>query len=148
MIIRDAMTRNVRTVAPETTIREAARLMGECDIGALPVASGDRLAGMVTDRDIAIRAVAIGKSPDVTVGEVMTHEVLYCHDDEDIADVSQNMADMQIRRLPVVDTDKRLVGIISLADIANAAATEEAGEALEGITRPGGLHTQQLDGHA
>ncbi len=103
---------------------------------------------MVTDRDIAIRGVAVGKGPDTTVGEVMTHEMMYCHEDEDIADVCSNMADIQVRRLPVVNADKRLVGIVSLADIASMAAAEEAGEALEGITRPGGAHTQSIDGRA
>jgi CBS domain-containing protein len=147
MLVQDAMSREVRTVTPETTIREAARLMADADIGALPVAAGDRLAGMVTDRDIAIRAIAIGKGPDCTVGEVMTHDVLYCHEDEDLAHISQNMADNQVRRLPVVDVDKRLVGIISLADIADARA-DEAGEALEGITRPGGERSQSIEGRA
>jgi CBS domain-containing protein len=148
MKIRDAMTSDVRTVGPEATIREAARLMGETDVGALPVSAGDRLAGMVTDRDIAVRAIAIGKGPDTTVGEVMTHEVLYCFDDDDVDDVCENMADMQVRRLPVVNADKRLVGIVSLADIADAARAKIAGEALEGITRPGGRHNQSLDGSA
>jgi CBS domain-containing protein len=148
MIIREAMSRDVRTVTPESTIREAARMMADKDVGALPVAAGDRLAGMVTDRDIAIRGIAVGKGPDTSVGEVMTHEVMYCHEDEDISDVAQNMADIQVRRLPVVDVDKRLVGIVSLADIAAAAAAVEAGEALEGITRPGGAHSQSIDGRA
>jgi CBS domain-containing protein len=147
MLVQDAMSREVRTVTPETTIREAARLMADADIGALPVAAGDPLAGLVTDRDIAVRAVAIGKGPDCSVGEVMTHDVLYCHVDEDLAHVSQNMAEKQVRRLPVVDVDKRLVGIISLADIADARATE-AGEALEGITRPGGERSQTIEGRA
>jgi CBS domain-containing protein len=148
MIVQHVMSRDVRTVAPESTIREAARIMAEADVGALPVAAGDRLAGMVTDRDIAIRAIAVGKGPDTTVGEVMTHDVLYCHEDEDVSDISENMADMQVRRLPVVDVDKRLVGIVSLADIALGADTEEAGEALEGITRPGGDRSQSIDGRA
>ncbi|MGE0742231.1 MAG: CBS domain-containing protein [Hyphomonadaceae bacterium] len=148
MKVRDTMTRAVRTVSPETSIREAARLMGEADVGALPVASGDRLAGMVTDRDIAIRAVAIGKSAEVTVGEVMSHGVLYCHEDEDVLDVCSNMAELQVRRLPVVDVDKRLIGIVSLADLALAAAPFVTAEALEGITRPGGARTQSLLGAA
>lgn len=147
MLVQDAMSREVRTVAPETTIAEAARIMADADIGALPVAAGDRLTGMVTDRDIAIRAVAIGKGPQTTVGEVMTHDVLYCHEDEDITHVCENMADMQVRRLPVVDVDKRLIGILSLSDIADARA-KEAGEALEGITRPGGKHSQSIMGNA
>lgn len=147
MIIREVMSRDVRTVSPETTVREAARLMAEADVGALPVAAGDRLAGMVTDRDITIRATAIGKGPDTTVGEVMTHDVLYCHEDEDIEDISENMAEKQVRRLPVVDADKRLVGIVSLADFA-LIADDEAAEALGGITRPGGERSQSLDGRA
>jgi CBS domain-containing protein len=93
MIVRDAMSRDVQTVGPETTIKEAARLMADADVGALPVAAGDRLAGMVTDRDIAIRAIAIGKGPETTVGEVMTSDVLYCHEDEDIDHVSRNMGE-------------------------------------------------------
>ena len=145
MKIRDAMTPEVRTISPEASIREAARIMSDTDVGALPVASGDRLVGMVTDRDIAVRGIAIGKGPDATVGEVMTHEVLYCREDDDVADVAENMADIQVRRLPVVNEDKRLVGIVSLADIADARS-DEAGEALEGITRPGGRHSQSLDG--
>ena len=148
MKIREAMTSDVRTVGLDSTIREAARLMAETDVGALPVAAGDRLAGMVTDRDLAVRAIAIGKGPDTTVGEVMTNEVLYCFDDDEIADVCENMADMQIRRLPVVNADKRLVGIVSLADIADASRAQVAGEALEGITRPGGRHNQSLDASA
>jgi CBS domain-containing protein len=147
MLVQDAMSPFVRTVTPETSIREAARMMADADVGALPVAAGDRLAGMVTDRDIAIRAIAIGKGPGCTVAEVMTHDVLYCHEDEDLGHVCRNMADNQVRRLPVVDVDKRLVGIISLADIAEAWA-KEAGEALEAITRPGGAHSQAIEGRA
>lgn len=147
MLVREKMSRDVKTVGPEATIQEAARIMAECDVGALPVAAGDRLAGMVTDRDIAVRAIAIGKGPDTSVSEVMTPDVLYCHEDEDIGHISENMAENQVRRLPVVDVDKRLVGIISLADIADARA-DEAGEALEGITRPGGERSQSIEGRA
>lgn len=147
MLVSEAMSRDVKTVAPDTTIREAAWLMGECDIGALPVSDGSRLAGMVTDRDIAVRAVAIGRGPDALVSDVMTLDVLYCHEDEDIGHVATNMADKQVRRLPVVNADKRLVGIISLADIADAQS-DEAGEALEGITRRGGERSQSLEGRA
>jgi len=147
MLVRDNMTRDVRTVAPETTIKEAARIMAEADVGALPVAAGDRLAGIVTDRDIAVRAVAIGRGPETTVAAVMSLDVLYCHEDEDIGHIAANMAENQVRRLPVVDVDKKLVGIISLADIADARA-DEAGEALEGITRPGGERSQSIEGRA
>lgn len=147
MIVRDAMRRDVQTVGPETTIKEAARLMADADVGALPVAAGDRLAGMVTDRDIAIRAVAIGKGPETTVGEVMTSDILYCHEDEAIDHVSRNMGERQVRRLPVVDVDKRLVGIVSLADIATLSEAN-AGEALQGITQPGGDRSQAIEGRA
>ncbi|MBC7770568.1 MAG: CBS domain-containing protein [Phycisphaerales bacterium] len=148
MKIRDLMTPDVRTIHPEATIREAARMMAEADVGALPVSSGDRLAGMVTDRDIVIRGIAIGKNADSTVGEVMSHEVLYCREDDDVADVCENMSDLQVRRLPVVNADKRLVGIVSLADIADSADAEDAGEALEAITRPGGQRSQTIDGRS
>jgi len=141
------MSRAVKTVSPETTIKEAARIMADADLGALPVAAGDHLAGMVTDRDIVVRGVAIGKGLETTVGEVMTHDVLYCHEDEDIGHIAANLAENQVRRLPVVDADKRLVGIVSLADIADARA-DEAGEALEGITRPGGARSQSIQGRA
>ena len=147
MLISEAMTRNVRTVAPTSTIREAARIMNEIDAGALPVAENDKLIGMITDRDIAVRAVALGKGADATCGETMTPEVLYCFDDEDVDDVCENMAQVQVRRLPVVSRDKRLVGIVSLADLALRADTD-AGMALEGIARPGGAHTQANDARA
>lgn len=145
MQIREAMTPDVRTVTPSTTLREAAHLMAGIDAGILPVSEGDRLVGMVTDRDIAVRGIGAGKGPDTTVGEVMTHEVRYCFDDDTIEDVCENMADIQVRRLPVVNRQKRLVGIVSLADIVSTSAREDAGQVLEGITRPSGLHNQSND---
>lgn len=145
MKIRDVMTPDVRTIAPSATIREAAQLMAEIDAGVLPVANEDRLVGMITDRDIAIRAIAAGKGPETTVGETMSSEIKYCYDDEDLDDVCENMSDLQVRRLPVVNRGKRLVGILSLADIAGRGNSVHAGEALEGITRPSGLHNQSDD---
>lgn len=147
MLVAEIMSRTVKTVAPETTIQEAARIMADADVGALPVAAADRLVGMITDRDIAIRAVAMGKGLETPVSDVMTPDVLYCHEDEDIGHISANMAENQVRRLPVVDADKRLVGIISLADVADARA-DDAGEALEGIARPGGERSQSIEGRA
>ena len=97
---------------------------------------------MITDRDIAVRGVAEGKGPDTKVFDVMTKDIRYCFDDQDIEDVIHNMGDIQVRRLPVVSRDKRLVGILSLADIAMTASNGEAGEALGKISRPGGDHTQ------
>ena len=118
MLVREAMSRDVKTVNPEQPIQEAARIMLDIDVGALPVGENDRLVGMITDRDIAVRGVAAGKSPSARVREVMTREVRYCFDDEEAAHVARNMGEQQIRRLPVVDRDKRLVGILALADLA------------------------------
>ncbi len=126
---------------PEQTIQDAARAMAGIDAGALPVADGDRLIGMITDRDIAIRAIAAGKGPQTKVKEVMTSDVKYCVEDQDVEEVARNMGDIQVRRLPVVNRDKRLVGILSLGDIA-FTADGKASEALSGISRPGGAHTQ------
>lgn len=145
MQIKDIMTPGVRTVRAEESLRDAALCMAECDVGALPVTDDERLIGMITDRDIAVRGVALGKQADATVGEAMSPEVMYCFADEDVEDVCANMGDIQVRRLPVVDHEKRLVGIVSLADIATAAQCESAGMALEAITRPGGAHSQVSD---
>lgn len=138
MQVREAMTRDVRIANPDQTIHDAARIMAECDVGALPVGEEDRLVGMITDRDIAVRAVAQGKSPDsTTVREVMSPEVKYCFEDEEISEVAQNMGVIQVHRLPVVDHEKRLVGIVALADIANCEGADPAGEAICGISSTG-----------
>lgn len=143
MKVSDCMTRDVRVAAPTQTLREAAQLMAELDVGILPVGENDRLVGMVTDRDIAVRGIARGCGPDAQVSEVMTDTVKYCFADQTIEEVSRNMGDIQVRRLPVVDRQKRLVGIISLSDIANGeGAIDEAGEALRDISQPGGEHSQ------
>jgi CBS domain-containing protein len=148
MKVREAMTRDVRLVKPDQPISEAARLMGELDIGALPVEENDRLVGMITDRDIAVRAVAIGRGPDTAVREVMTREIKYCFEDQTIDEVTQNMGELRIRRLPVLTRDKRLIGILSLGDLAiDEGARDEAGEALGGISRPGGQHSQSPERH-
>jgi CBS domain-containing protein len=148
MKVREAMTRDVRLVKPDQTIREAARLMSELDIGALPVEENDRLVGMITDRDIAVRAVADGRGPDTPVREVMTQEIRYCFEDQSIDEVTQNMAELRVRRLPVLSREKRLVGILALGDLAiDESAQEEAGEALGGISRPGGRHSQSAESH-
>ena len=142
MIVREAMTNEVCTVNPEQPIREAARLMAEKDIGALPVDENDRLVGMITDRDIAVRAVATGKSPDTKVRDVMSKEVLYCFDDEDLDHVSSNMGQVKVRRLPVVNRDKRLVGIVSFGDLARNEDQKSAGSTIAHISEPGGAHSQ------
>src|SRR5262249_22988927 len=128
------------------TIRDAARLMAQIDAGVLPVGENDRLVGMITDRDIAIRAVGAGKDPQTPVREVMSKEVMYCFEDDDLDEVVQNMADIKVRRLPVRDRDKRLVVILSLGDIALTEGAGSAGSALCGISEPGGEHSQSMDG--
>lgn len=149
MRVSEAMTRDVRIANPNETIRQAAQTMAAIDAGAIPVGDNDRLVGMITDRDIAVRAVAAGKSPDTPIREVMSTDVCYCFDDQEIDDVATNMADIQVRRLPVVNRDKRLVGIFSLGDIARADDQDEpAVEALCGICEPGGTHSQSGDGQA
>lgn len=142
MQVREAMTQDVKVVKPDQTIRDAAQLMSECDIGAVPVRDGDRLVGMVTDRDIAVRAVAEGRGPDTRIGDVMSKEVMYCYDDEDLDHVTHNMGNIQVRRLPVVSRDKRLVGIVSIGDIAGSGNPKKTGQAMGGISARGGSHSQ------
>lgn len=140
MRVSDAMTREVRVVAPGQSIREVATIMNEINAGSMPVGDNDRLVGMITDRDIAIRAVAQGKGPDTLVREVMSSEkVLYCYEDEELDRVAKNMSEEQVRRLPVVNREKRLVGIISFGDVAQKEA-RSASKAAKGVTRPGGQH--------
>jgi CBS domain-containing protein len=142
MRVAEVMTRNVRLIEPNQTIRDAAQLMAEMDAGLMPVREGDRLVGMITDRDIAVRAVAQGRGPDTPVREVMTDEVKYCFEDEDTAAVERNMAEIQVRRLPVLTRDKRLVGILSLSDLAMSDKAAKVGAAVAGISQPGGQHSQ------
>lgn len=145
MKVREAMTPDVLLVDPQLSIRDAARMMAERDIGALPVGQNDRLVGMLTDRDIAVRAVAEGRGPDTKVGEVMSSDkVMYCFDDEDLAHVCRNMGDIQLRRLPVLNRDKRLVGIVSIGDIAGLEDARKTGKAIAGISTPGGQHSQAV----
>jgi CBS domain-containing protein len=142
MKVSEVMTRDVQLIEPTQTIRDAAKLMAEMDAGIMPIREGDRLVGMITDRDIAVRAVAEGKGPDTPIREVMTEDVKYCYDDDDTEDVARNMADIQVRRLPVLTRDKRLVGIISLGDMAMSNGSSRVGEAVAGISQPGGQHSQ------
>src|SRR5690348_11316073 len=119
MKVGDVMTPDVEMAAPDDTVQTAAKLMADSGAGALPVGENDRLVGMVTDRDITIRSVAEGKAPNLcTVRDVMTREIKYVFDDEDVRDASRKMGEWQVRRLPVLNRDKRLVGVISLGDLA------------------------------
>ena len=148
MKVSEAMTREVRLARPDQSIREVAQLMSELDIGAVPVEDNDRLVGMITDRDIAVRAIAEGRGPDTKVSEVMTRDIKYCFDDQSIDEVTRNMGDLQVRRLPVVNRDKRLVGILSLGDLAvEQQWADEAGDALSQISQPGGATSQTSQHH-
>jgi CBS domain-containing protein len=142
MDVREVMTSEVRLATPDQSISESARMMAECDSGILPVYQDDRLVGMVTDRDIVIRAVANDLSPDTPVREVMSQEVLYCYEDDDIEQVAKNMAKNQVRRLPVLNRSKRLVGIVSIGDLSKSARPHDTGEAIKEISKPGGQHSQ------
>jgi len=142
MKVSDVMTREVQTVRPDQPVQEAASFMLNADAGSVPVTEGDRLLGMITDRDIAVRAVAKGYGPETPVRDVMTNDVICARDSDDVADAATKMSEAQVRRLPVVDSDERLCGIVSLGDLAREADNDCAGEALEGVSQPGGQHQQ------
>src|SRR6266566_3065646 len=136
MQVQEIMCANVHMADPNMTIREAAGRMRANNIGALPIGENDRLIGMVTDRDIVVRAIAENRSPaDTTVREVMSKGICYCFEDDDIARAAQVMAKYQVRRLPVVDRNKRLVGFVALADLGRSEHAAAQG-ALKGISEP------------
>ena len=141
MIVQDVMSSTVCLIDLSDPIWEAARVMAENDVGALPVAESDCVVGMITDRDIAVRAVAEGRSPDTPVGDVMSKEIVYCFDDDDVDRVARRMGDHKIRRLPVVNRDKRLVGIVALGDIARSEDHGTTGQATEQVSKRGGKHS-------
>jgi CBS domain-containing protein len=148
MKIANIMNRDLQIIAPDSTLLEAAQLMKKIDAGVLPVGEKDRLVGMITDRDIAIRGIADAKRPDDKVRDAMSHEVKYCFEDEDVAHVAENMAELQVRRLPVMSRDKRLVGIVSLGDLATDSSLPRSAKALYGISQPGGQHNQSHERHS
>jgi len=132
MKVLEMMTDSVELTSPDETIGDAARKMSELDVGALPVGDGDKLVGMITDRVITVRAVAKGLDPETKIRTVMTKDVKYCFEHDEIDDIAQNMADIQVRRLPVLNQNKR---IVSLADLATNSSLA-AGQALSGISLP------------
>lgn len=138
MELRDIMTRNVEIVSADSSLKEAATKMRELDVGLIPVCDGDRLQGMVSDRDITIRATADGRDPVKTkVSEIMSTDIAYCLEDQEIEEAISLMEARQIRRLPVLDTNKRLVGIVSLGDVAvHIGDRDLTGETLEEISQP------------
>ncbi len=134
--VSEVMTTDVRLGRPDQTIREAAVLMMEADIGSLPIGDHDRLVGMVTDRDIVLRAVAQGLGAETLVREVMSEDIKYCFDDESVADVAGNMSKLGLRRLPVLDRKKRLVGIVALSNIAQSGNETATESLLKGVAQP------------
>jgi len=141
MQVKDVMTHGVECVSPDSTLQEAARKMKDLDVGPLPICDNDRLAGMITDRDITIRAVAEGKDPRNTrVREVMTEGINYCFEDDDVAYAADQMKEKQIRRLVVLNREKRMVGIVSLGDLAIETGDEHlTGKTLERVSQPAGV---------
>jgi CBS domain-containing protein len=140
MRVDEVMTKGAECIAPDASLREAAGRMKDLDCGALPVCDADRLIGVLTDRDITVRSVAAGHDPKADkVRDVMTPGLVYCFDDQDAEEAAQIMREKQIRRIPVLNREKRLVGIVSLGDLALQTGDRQmAGRALEGVSEPGG----------
>lgn len=139
MKLKDVMTRDIQDIAPDCSLKRAAETMRALDVGALPVCENKRLTGMITDRDIAIRAVADGRDPNQTnVRDAMSGSLIYCYEDEDISKAVKLMEEKQIRRLPVLDRNHQLCGIVSLGDLATRVRDDRlSGEVLERVSEPG-----------
>ncbi|HEY5457918.1 MAG TPA: CBS domain-containing protein [Sphingomicrobium sp.] len=142
MKISEVMTTEVETIGADQTAREAASFMLRADAGSIPVCDGDKVIGMITDRDIAVRGVAEGRGPDTPVSELMSDGIICAREDEDIQEVARRMSEEQVRRLPVLDAEDRLCGIVSLGDLTRETRGEAAQTALEGVSSPGGSHQQ------
>jgi CBS domain-containing protein len=137
MLIKDIMTRGVETVSPQTTLQEAAARMKTLDVGPLPVCDGDRIEGMVTDRDIVVRGIAEGRDPRTTrVSDVMTRDVVTCSESDDVKVAARTMKEKQIRRLLVVDDKLKVSGIVSLGDVAVEGDDKMSGDVLEKVSTP------------
>lgn len=135
MKVREAMHKRAEWCEPSTPVRELAKMMKAQDIGALPIGENDKLIGMVTDRDIAIRAVANGQDlSKVTARDVMSKKIIYCMEDEDIEDAIHVMEEKKVRRMPVINAQKRMVGMLSLGDISHAAGQSLSGELLKAVS--------------
>ena len=142
MKVSEVMTSDVQTVTPDQSAREAASFMLRAEAGSIPVTEGDKVIGMITDRDIAVRGVAEGRGPDTPVRDLMSDDIICAHQDDDVHEIAQRMSKEQVRRLPVLDENDRLCGIVSLGDLARESRGEAAQEALEGVSQPGGQHEQ------
>src|SRR5690349_14339186 len=142
MKVSEVMTRDVQTVSPDQPVQQAASFMLSADAGSIPVTENDRLIGMITDRDIAVRGVAKGCGPDTPVRDLMSNDVICARIDDDVRDVASRMSEAQVRRLPVVDENEKLCGIVSLGDLSRETSDESANQALEGVSEPGGQRSQ------
>ncbi|MGZ3687582.1 MAG: CBS domain-containing protein [Bdellovibrionota bacterium] len=136
--LKDVMTKNVQFVSPDATIQDVAGQMKKLDCGSIPVGENDRLIGMITDRDIALRAVAEGRDPSKTLArDVMSHSVVYSYEDEECSEAAHIMEAKQIRRLIVLNRDKRMVGIVTVGDLSRKAGSEQlTGEIMEKVSQP------------
>lgn len=142
MNVSECMSRNVRLCSPNDRLQDAARAMKEANAGALPVGDNDRLVGMITDRDIVVRVVADGRGPETPVREAMTREIHYVFEDEDLDAAAHKMSQLKIRRLPVLNREKRMVGILSLGDVWSSEQGSLAASALHDVAQQGGPHLQ------
>jgi CBS domain-containing protein len=135
--VKDVMSKDVKVVNPDMTLQQAARMMSDGDFGMMPVGENDKMIGAISDRDIAIRGVAEGKGPATTVREIMSTKIFWAYDDETVDRAAELMSEHQVRRLPVVNRDKRLVGIVALGDFAvDSHEIQPAAEALSKISEP------------
>lgn len=140
MKVRRLMTRAVESLSPESSLSQAAELMGAADVGFVPVLDGGSLVGVVTDRDLVLRGLGEGRGPDEAVGGVMSRDVLFCSPDDEAEEAAALMAANQVRRLPVLDDETRLVGVLSLADLARGDDGTLTGRVLQQVCRPGLAH--------
>ena len=142
MKISDVMTTDVETVSADDTAQDAAKFMLRAEAGSIPVCDGDKVIGMITDRDIAVRGVAEGRGPDTPIRDLMTDGIVCARDTDDTQSVAARMSEAQVRRLPVLDANDRLVGMVSLGDLSREADQSAASQALEGVSAPGAQHSQ------
>ena len=142
MKVHQVMTREVQTVSPDQRAQDAASFMLSADTGSIPVTEGDKLIGMITDRDIAVRGIAKGHGPETLVRDLMSSDVVCARHDDDVEEAATRMSEAQVRRLPVIDEQEKLCGIVSLGDLSRETDNGTAGQALQGVSQPGGQHQQ------
>ena len=149
MRIAELMSRDLRMVSPETTIQEASRMMLDADVGVLPVGTSDSLQGVVTDRDLVVRALAMGRGPETPVREAMSGgQMVVCYEDQDVYDAAIIMSDAHVRRVPVLSREGKLIGMLSLGDLARHEDTSPAETAIAGVAQASSQHDQSAEGAA